>query len=401
MNVPKLRFKDDDGSQFKEWESTTLGEIAEIKRGAASQHLKYVEDKLHGIRLIRINDFLKNEPVYVEETEDIKRFTLKCNDLLIAGTGATAGIVFRVPDEFDNLAYSYNAPRIRVNNANTGFVYYYLISDIILKQQKGLFVGNAQPFLDTDAIRGFKISLPELPEQTKVANFLTSIDDKIIQLTKKHNLLTQYKKGVMQQIFSQELRFKDDNGQDFPEWEPTKINEIADIIGGGTPDTAISDYWQGSIEWFTPTELKTKYVGKSLRTITEQGLKVSSAKLLPAGTLLLSSRATVGDVSIALNECTTNQGFQSLIVNEENDNEFVYYWLLNNKKALLEKASGSTFLEISKREIERLLVKRPSKAEQTKIAKFLTAVDNKITATQTQLEAVKQYKHGLIQQMFI
>ena len=250
-------------------------------------------------------------------------------------------------------------------------------------------------------IASVEILLPAKEEQVKIANFLTAVDEKITQLTQKCELLAMYKKGIMQQIFSQELRFRDEGGQDFPEWEDTKLNEVANITGGGTPDTAVSAYWQGNIQWFTPTELKTKYVSKSLRTITEEGFKASSAKTLPAGTLLLSSRATVGDISIALNECTTNQGFQSLVVNDENSNEFVYYWILNNKKALLEKASGSTFLEISKREIEKLLVQRPSKSEQTKIANVFNAIDDKLTHTQAQLAAAKKYKQGLLQQMFV
>lgn len=250
-------------------------------------------------------------------------------------------------------------------------------------------------------ISSVEILLPAKEEQTKIANFLTAVDEKITQLTHKCELLAQHKKGVMQQIYSQELRFKDNDGQNFPHWEPTRLNQIAFIVGGGTPDTIVNFYWNGNIQWFTPTELKTKYLSKSLRTISEQGLKNSSAKILPAGTLLLSSRATVGEVSIAMNECATNQGFQSLIVNESNHNEFVYYWILNNKKALLEKASGSTFLEISKREIDKLVMQRPTKKEQIKIANFLAAIDDKLKHTQDQLAAAKQYKQGLLQQMFV
>lgn len=196
------------------------------------------------------------------------------------------------------------------------------------------------------------------------------------------------------------LRFRDDDGYEFPSWEATTLGAVAKIVGGGTPDTAIEDYWQGSIQWFTPTELKSKYVSRSKRTITDAGLKNSSAKILPAGTLLLSSRATVGDVSIALNECTTNQGFQSLIVNDKNVNEFIYYWLTNNKKSLLERASGSTFLEISKREIEKLVIQSPVKKEQTKIANFLTAVDEKITQLTQKSALLAQYKKGVMQKIF-
>src|SRR5690606_25927047 len=116
------------------------------------------------------------------------------------------------------------------------------------------------------------------------------------------------------------------------EWKFTKFGEIAQIIGGGTPETNIEEYWNGDIQWFTPTEVKSNFVTKSNRTITELGLKKSSAKLLPKGTILLTTRATIGEVAIATQECTTNQGFQSLIVNKEAKNIFISNWIKQNKK---------------------------------------------------------------------
>lgn len=196
------------------------------------------------------------------------------------------------------------------------------------------------------------------------------------------------------------LRFKDNSGEDFSEWEEKAIGDIGDIVGGGTPDTTELKFWGGVINWFTPTEIKSKYIDKSTRTITEQGLKQSSAKILPKGTLLLSSRATVGDVGIALNECSTNQGFQSIIVDSNNNNEFVYYWIIKNRKEFLRKASGSTFLEINKTEVSKLKLLLPSKEEQNRIAEFLAAVDNKITLLEMQLEELKKYKKGLMQGLF-
>lgn len=197
----KLRFKDDNGNDFEEWEEKSLGEIAEIKRGAASQHLNYVNNSSDGIRLLRINDFLSDEAVYVENTKEIQRFKVKTGDLLIAGTGATAGIIFTVPEKFNNLPFSYNAPRIKILNDYNKFIYYYLKSDLILIQQKKLFVGNAQPFLDTNAIRGLRINLPSLKEQTKIANFLSAIDEKIDLVIMQIEEMQEYKKGLLQQMF--------------------------------------------------------------------------------------------------------------------------------------------------------------------------------------------------------
>lgn len=174
----------------------------------------------------------------------------------------------------------------------------------------------------------------------------------------------------------------------FPEftegWATKSISDLATVIGGGTPDTTVKSYWNGDIQWFTPSEIgKNKYVDLSLRTITEEGLNNSSAKLLPPYTILLSSRATVGECSIALQECATNQGFQSLIA-KNCDMDFLYYLIQTKKKELIRKACGSTFLEISANEIRKIHTYVPSINEQKKIGVLLSLIDKRI-ATQNKI----------------
>ena len=185
------------------------------------------------------------------------------------------------------------------------------------------------------------------------------------------------------------LRFKEFND----EWIETKIQNVATVIGGGTPSTDEPKYWGNEINWFTPSEIgKTKYVTISNRKISQDGLKNSSAKLLPKGTILLSSRATVGEASILLNEASTNQGFQSLIVNENNCNEFIYYLKYKYKREMLIKSFGSTFLEISKSNVENIKIKIPSKEEQFMIANFLSLLDKKIELQTKKIEDLKLFK---------
>lgn len=198
----QLRFTKEDGSAYPDWKKCKLKEVADIKRGAGSQYLNYVKEKSRGIRLIRIGDFLgTTDPVYVEDTNDLERFRLNKDDILIAGTGATAGITFKVPNKFIGLAFSYNAPRIRTNKACSDYIVYFLKSDIILRQQKKLFAGNAQPFLDTNAIGNFKILLPSIEEQTQIANFLSALDTKIALVQTQIENTQQFKKGLLQQMF--------------------------------------------------------------------------------------------------------------------------------------------------------------------------------------------------------
>ncbi len=159
-------------------------------------------------------------------------------------------------------------------------------------------------------------------------------------------------------------------------WQKVRLGDVAEIIGEGTPSTQITSFWNGSINWFTPTEIGiTKYVYKSQRTITLLGLKKSSAKLLPIGTILLTSRASIGDCAILKEVATTNQGFQSLIPLEKINNEFLYYLILTLKNKLLKLASGSTFLEVSPNKIKNLLIPLPPLNEQIAIANVLSDVD--------------------------
>lgn len=185
------------------------------------------------------------------------------------------------------------------------------------------------------------------------------------------------------------LRFPEFSG----EWKSKFINDLASVVGGGTPDTSVKSFWDGNIQWFTPSEIgKNKYVDSSLRTITEEGLNNSSAKLLPPHTILLSSRATVGECSLSLKECATNQGFQSLIA-QSCDTNFLYYLIQTKKKDLIRKACGSTFLEISANEVRKIQVKIPYDNEQKKIADFLSLIDERIF---TQNKIIEKYE-SLIQ----
>ena len=178
------------------------------------------------------------------------------------------------------------------------------------------------------------------------------------------------------------------------------INDTCTIVGGGTPESGKDEFWDGDIQWFTPTEIKMDYVSKSERTITELGLKKSSARLLPKGTILLTSRATIGEVAIALNECATNQGFQSLIVNKSYNNLFIFNWIKDNRHQFVRRANGSTFLEISKSEIGKITICTPPLPEQQKIASFFTAIDQKIFQLKRKLTLLELYKKGVMQKIF-
>lgn len=183
------------------------------------------------------------------------------------------------------------------------------------------------------------------------------------------------------------------------EWNSKSLIDLANVIGGGTPDTTVKSYWDGEIQWFTPSEIgKSKYVDLSIRTITEEGLNNSSAKLLPSGTILLSTRATIGECSLSLRKCATNQGFQSL-VSKKCNTDFLYYLIQTKKKDLIRKSCGSTFLEISANEVRKIQVSVPTEVEQQRIAELLSLIDERIATQNKIIEKLQSLIKGLVDEL--
>lgn len=184
-------------------------------------------------------------------------------------------------------------------------------------------------------------------------------------------------------------------------WSVKKLGEIGTFVSGGTPDTEKPEYWNGDIVWLTPSEitkLKTRFVSDSERKITKLGLKNSSAVLLPKNSLIICTRATVGDCCINTKEVSTNQGFKNLIPNN-NCVDFLYYLISIHKNDLIRRACGSTFLEISKHDIEKLKYVFPPLAEQEKIAEILSCWDEGIEKLSALIEKKKLQKKALMQKL--
>ena len=182
-----------------------------------------------------------------------------------------------------------------------------------------------------------------------------------------------------------------------------ELGTVCSIVGGGTPDTLRPEYWEGNVEWFTPSEIgKSKYVLSSLRKISQVGLSNSSAKSLPAGTVLLTTRATLGEMSIARSECSTNQGFQSLVADSKRVlPEYLYYLQILIKPWCEKYASGNTFREISKASLSKCVVPVPCLNSQKRIVCILSRIDELIETHERAEDSLTQIKEGLLQQLFI
>lgn len=186
------------------------------------------------------------------------------------------------------------------------------------------------------------------------------------------------------------------------DWEEKKLSEIAEIVGGGTPSTSISEYWNGDIDWYSPTEIgESVYANGSAKKITQLGLENSSAKILPANkTILFTSRAGIGDMAILKKEGATNQGFQSLVLKKGFHTYFIYSSNGLIKKYALSKASGSTFLEISSKVLGNMDLMVPGYIEQQKIGNFFENLDKLITEHQQKHTKLKSLKQAMLDKMF-
>ena len=189
------------------------------------------------------------------------------------------------------------------------------------------------------------------------------------------------------------------------EWKEYKLGEIAEIVGGGTPDTSNKEYWGGNIPWLTPKDLtgyNKIFISSGERFITEEGLDNSSTKLLPQGTVLLSSRAPIGYVAIASNPICTNQGFKSIICNKDIvDNLYMYYWIKNNTELLQSLGTGTTFAEISGSVVKSIAISLPPLPEQICIASILSSLDDKIDLLHRENKTLEAMAETLFRQWFI
>ncbi len=403
VKVPKLRFRADDGSEFPEWEEKRLGELGEFIGGGTppTKVKEYWKGTIpwisssdvfeNDIRQLSVSRFITEEAIEKSAAKRISENSI----CIVCRVGV--GKVVITPFE---LCTSQDFVSITALKDDICFLGYAIWN---LMQRKILDVrGTSIKGIPVKDLREYMIDVPSLPEQQKIASFLSTIDEIITTTQSELTAWEERKKGVMQKIFNREVRFKADDGSEFPEWEEKRLGEICDIVGGGTPDTEQAEYWSEDVNWFTPSEIgETKYVVKSNRQISKLGLLKSSAKLLPEGTILLTSRATLGEMAITKQECCTNQGFQSLIVKQECLNEFIYYCQPIIKRYCEKHASGSTFLEISKKEIAGCKLSVPSLPEQKKIADCLSSLDDVINQIQAELSAWKEFKKGLLQQMFV
>ena len=285
---------------------------------------------------------------------------------------------------------------------------YFLYSMGHLLKEYALEKASGSTFLEVSKkqLSVIEILIPSnIEEQATIGHLFKQLDDTITLSKHKYEKTKNLKNAFLSKIFPQagknqpDIRLKGFSG----DWVEKRLEEVVEIVGGGTPDTTNPEFWDGEIDWYSPTEIGKKvYADKSVKTITDLGLQKSSAQILPAHeTILFTSRAGIGDMAILRNEAATNQGFQSFIA-KEIDVYFLYSMGHLLKEYALGKASGSTFLEISKKQLSVIEILIPSNIEeQTAIGNFFKQLDDTLALQAKQLKALENLKKALLAKMFV
>lgn len=274
---------------------------------------------------------------------------------------------------------------------------------------------TTQKNLNAEVVKNLYLSLPPSSERHRIAEILSTVDETIEHTEALIEKYRNIKKGLMADLLTRGIdeegrirsegthRFKDSSLGEIPEeWEVKKVDDILILKGGSTPSTINDKYWNGKIPWVVPTDvtkLKSKFINNTERKITKDGLLNCSATLLPKGSILLTSRATIGFLAINEVEMATNQGFINILPSKEVSNIFLYYFLDYIKTKFVLQASGSTFLELSKNSFRKFCIPYPTLPEQHRIAEILTAADERIEKEEAYREKLQQIKKGLMQDL--
>jgi type I restriction enzyme S subunit len=394
MLHPKLRFP-----EFKEnWNKKKLKDIAEVNPTNTKLPQTFIYIDLESVD----TGVLKKENLISRENAPSRaQRLLKENDILFQTVRP-----YQMNNLFFNKTGDYVAStgyaQIRACQ-NSKFLYQYLhfkkFVDLVLEK----CTGTSYPSINTSDLTKTIISIPSLPEQEKIASFLSTVDEKINLLKKQLSLLEQYKKGVMQKIFSREIRFKDEDGKEFPEWEERRLNEVVKIYDGThqTPiyvDEGIPFY---SVEHVTSNQFtKTKYISREVFEKENKRVK------LERGDILMTRIGSIG-VAKLINWEVEGSFYVSLALLKNNNaisNEYLAHFIHSRffQNELWKRTIHVAFPQkINLGEIGECIVKLPSLSEQQKIASFLSTIDEKIDYKKDQIRKMESWKKGLLQQMLI
>lgn len=399
MIEPKLRFKTDDGSQFPDWEEKTVGDMTVELQDYESFSSGYPLMTSSRTGLMMQNEFRSksstddNTAIFsvvprgvatYRHMSDDDIFHFNINNLVDKGLVSKEYPVFNTKDNYNLYLL------VEYLNSSRNFLNF-------CKAQKK---GGTRTRLYFNVLKDFELSMPSFPEQQKIAEFLSTIDTVIEKQKETVSAWEERKKGVMQKLFSQKVRFKADDGSNFPAWEEKKLGDICKTFSGGTPKSGEERYYEnGTISFIRSGEI---HDDKTAMRITENGLNESSAKMIYIGDILYALYgATSGEVDISKINGAINQAILCIRPLTGFNRKFIVEVLRHNKENILRTYLQGGQGNLSAQIIQRLVFDFPCLPEQQKIADCLSSLDDVIVKQKATLSAWEELKKGLLQQMFV
>ena len=379
MNIPKLRFKDNNGNDYPQWEKKLIKDILKIYHGKDYKN-EPNEKKLYPV--LGTGGII----TYID------KFLCDWECVLIGRKGTINKPQYMKTPFWSVDTLFYSKPKLK-QNPNFQYYLFQNINWKIYDESTGV------PSLSASTIEHINRFIPTYAEQEKIASFFSTIDKKIENLTNTITSLENQKKGLLQQIFSQKLRFKDKNGNNYPNWKKKKLGDIGSIITGTTPSTKHLEYYSNEYLWVTPTDIIGKNISNTNKKLSKLGLE--KGRIIPANSVLVTCIASIGKNAILRTLGSCNQQINAITPTDNYNVDFVYY-LICYEENLLHLYAGTGGMEIlNKEQFSKISMLFPCLEEQTKIADFLSAFDRKLENQKAQLEHWKQIKKGLLQQMFV
>jgi type I restriction enzyme S subunit len=401
MAVPKLRFKEFEG----DWSTNKIEEISIVTSGGTPS--RNVSDYWNGdipwvtTSLVDFNVINEAEEFITQVGLDNSSAKLFHKDTILMamyGQGITRGKVAILGiDATTNQACA--AIKLK-NGFETKFIFQNLMNRY--EEIRDLSNEGGQKNLSAGIIKEILISFPEKEEQTKIASFLSAVDEKISQLTQKHELLSQYKQGMMQKLFSQQIRFKADDGSEFEEWVDGKLGDITNIQGGFAFKS--TDFGKGDTKVLRIGDIQKNIDLDRFEGITSSEIPDSRYLVYKDSIVMALSGATFGKLGkVKSGSAFINQRVATFTSKEKSINEFLYQVMLSQDfyNYIQSIPSASAQPNISNQDVINYKLNFPCLEEQTKIANFLSAIDQKIEVVAQQIEQAKTWKKGLLQQMFV
>ncbi len=389
----------------EDWDLQRLGELAKFRTGPFGSSLHKSDYVTGGIPVINPMHIVdgqlfpsSNMSVREETAGRLSEFRLQEGDIVLGRRG-DMGRCAVVRKQHSGWLCGTGSMIVRPGSeADPHFLQRILSSQEIIALIENSSVGSTMINLNQSTLIGLPVKLPSKSEQLAIATALSDVDALLEELDRLIAKKRDIKQAAMQQLLTGETRLPGFEG----EWETRTLSSISDIRSGGTPSTSDSRLWNGGIPWCTPTDitsLKRKYLFKTERTISQQGLKSSSAELIPPGSTIMTSRATIGECAINRVPMATNQGFKNLVPTEV-DSEFLYYIMITQKDRLISLCTGSTFLEIGKKQLDGYELFIPSSVEeQAAISSIISDIDTEIHALEQRRSKTAELKQGMMQEL--